>query len=194
MSGLDLYQTQGALLGMLAWAFVSGICLGGFYDLLRALRIFFIPDEEQGSRRFRWVSYFAADLLLVIVASVAMILLCYYTNDGLLRGPAVWGMASGFFVYVQTVGRLTVRVEMLLSRFLRGLIRSLGRLVSRPVVWVGARLLGWIRALWQVSFGKAIAKHRMRRIKRRQSRQSEAQNAKPLPQRGTTVFSTRRQI
>ena len=129
MSGLDLYQTQGEMLWMLAWAFVTGIGVGVIYDLLRALRILTGLDQKQGNTLLYRVSLFVEDFLLAVMATVALILLCYYTNDGLLRSPAVWGMAGGFFVYVQTLGRLTVKVEKALSRLLRRLIL----LVLRPV-------------------------------------------------------------
>ena len=193
MSGLDLYQTQGALLWMLAWSFVTGLCLGCFYDVLRAARILSRLRREQGSTQAHQVPRFAEDVLLVVAASVALILLCYYTNDGLLRGPAVWGMASGFFVYVQTVGRLTLRVEMFLSRLLRKLIFAAWRLLRRPVLWVCSHLLRWSRALWHALFGKAIRRHRERRKARKQGQQTGEQISTPatsIPRKGTTVFST----
>lgn len=193
MSGLDLYQNQSALLWMLAWAFATGFGLGGFYDVLRALRILSCPEREQGSTRHPRGYRFVGDVLLVIAASIALILLCYYTNDGLLRGPAVWGMAGGFFVYVQTVGRLTLRVEELLSRLLRNLVRAVWRPLRRPVLWMGGRLLRWSRSLWHALFGKAIHKRRERRKAKKQGQKTEQQEGIPLPQTGTTVFSTRRQ-
>lgn len=193
MSGLDLYQNQSALLWMLAWAFATGFGLGGFYDVLRALRILTRSEREQGSTRHLRDYRFVGDVLLVIAASIALILLCYYTNDGLLRGPAVWGMAGGFFVYVQTVGRLTLRVQVFLSRLLRKLMRAVWRLLRRPVLWMGGRLLRWSRTLWYTLFGKAIHKRRERRKAKKQGQKTEQQEGIPLPQTGTTVFSTRRQ-
>lgn len=193
MSGLDLYQNQSALLWMLAWAFATGFGLGGFYDVLRALRILSCPEREQGSTRHPRGYRFVGDVLLVIAASIALILLCYYTNDGLLRGPAVWGMAGGFFVYVQTVGRLTLRVEVFFSRLLRNLVRAVWRPLRRPVLWMGGRLLRWSRSLWHALFGKAIHKRRERRKAKKQGQQTEQQKSTPLPKTGTTVFSTRRQ-
>ena len=191
MSGLDLYQTQGQMLWMLAWAFVTGACLGIVYDLLRALRILTGLYPKQGSAVAYRVVLFVEDVLFAVIATVALILLCYYTNDGLLRGPAVWGMAGGFFVYVQTVGRLTVKVEKALSRLVRRLIVLVLFPLSRPALWVFRFVQRGIRTAWRASLGKALD----RRREKRQSKQADEPNATPAepnPFNGKTVFSTRR--
>ena len=197
MSGLDLYQTQSAMLWMLVWAIVTGICLGGFYDMLRALRILIGLDRKQGSTKLSRVVIFGGDVLLTVTAFIALTLLCYYTNDGSLRGPAVWGMAGGFFVYVQTVGRLTARVEVFLARLLENLLRAVWNLVRRPLVWMGLRLFKMLRNAWYALFGMTISRHRARKQARQQDRQNKQPRITPadtIPQRGTTVFSTRRQV
>ena len=191
MSGLDLYQTQGEMLWMLVWALATGIFVGMVYDLLRALRILTGLDQRQGSTLLYRVSLFAGDVVLTVIAAVALILLCYYTNDGLLRGPAVWGMAGGFFVYMQTVGRLTVKMEKVLSRLARRLISLVLVPLSRPLLWVLRTLQKGIRAAWSASIGKALDR---RREKRSQKPTDEPMPppAEPKPFHGETVFSTRR--
>ena len=116
---------------MLLYGALTGLGLGAVYDVLRILRIL-CGDRvkgrkaEQGSKPTRpWllsVLLFWEDVIFCLIAVAALILLCYYTNDGQLRAPAAVGMAGGFFVYLQTVGRMTVRLAeglaMLLRRFL----------------------------------------------------------------------------
>ena len=191
MSGLDLYRTQGEMLWMLVWALAMGIFVGMVYDLLRALRMLTGLDQRQGSTPLYRVSLFAGDVILAVTAAVALILLCYYTNDGLLRGPAVWGMAGGFFVYVQTLGRLTLKVEKVLSRLLRRLISFVLIPLSRPLLRGLHTLQKGAHAAWSASFGKALDR---RREKRGQKTADEPMPppAEPAPFHGETVFSTRR--
>ena len=191
MSGLDLYQTQGEMLWMLVWAFVTGIGVGVIYDLLRALRILTGLDQKQGNTLLYSVSLFVEDFLLAVMATIALILLCYYTNDGLLRSPAVWGMAGGFFVYVQTLGRLTVKVEKALSRLLRRLILLVLRPLSRPLLWMARFLQRGIHTAWRASLGKVLDRRRQKR-QDKQTGELNTAPAEPNPFHGETVFSTRR--
>ena len=187
MSGLDLYQTQGEMLWMLAWAFVTGICVGVFYDLLRGLRILIGLDPKQGSAVVYRVILFVEDILFAVVATVALILLCYYTNDGLLRGPAVWGMAGGFFVYMQTLGRLTAKAEAALARFVGRRIRAILCLLWRPLGWVAAAVGKGLRRMGRALLGKASD----RRSKREERAPKPTGTAGMTPP-PNTVFSTRR--
>ena len=190
MSGLDLYLNQGELLWMLAWAAVTGLGLGGFYDLLRALRIFLSPEHRQGSTLLSRTLLFVTDVVMTLAASLALILLCYYTNDGLLRAPAVVGMASGFFVYVRTVGRLTEKAEKALSRLLKRVVRALLSILRRPLGWLCSTLRKLARKAWRRLFGKVMDKRRERRKKRQAEKQNRAP-ADPPTRQGRTVFSTR---
>lgn len=190
MSGLDLYQTQSALWLMLVWGAATGFCLGVVYDLLRALRILTGLQREQGSTPLFRVALFFEDLLLALAAAVAWILLCYYANDGRPRAPAFWGMASGFFVYTQTVGRLTFRIEKALARLLKRLIRAVLPVLYRPLARVTAAAGSLVRRVWRGLFGKAVDKARVRRL-RRQTQKRRNGPTEPVPRKGTTVFSTR---
>lgn len=192
MSGLDLYQSQGELFRMLAWAVLTGLCLGGLYDLLRALRILAGLDQKQGSTPLFGLLLFLEDLLLALTAAVSLILLCYYTNDGLFRAPAVLGMASGFFIYMKTAGKLTVKAEKALSRWLNRVVKAVLGFLRRPLGWLVSTARSLTRKAWRRLFGKAIDKRRERKARKMAERQTSSDTAPP-PQRGTTVFSTRGQ-
>ena len=194
MSGLDLYQTQSELLSMLARAAVTGFCLGGLYDLLRALRI--MSGRESGEGRillYRAVLFFT-DLWLVLTASVSLILLCYYTNDGLFRSPILWGMVGGFLLYTHTVGRLTVKAERALFRWIKRRITAMLTPIRRVLSRVTAEARRLLKKLWVSLFGKAMEARRRKRAERQSQRQSlrnQAPSAEPPPPTGKTVFSTR---
>lgn len=192
MSGLDLYQSQSELLRMLAWATLTGIGLGCLYDLLRALRILTGLDQKQGSTPFFGLLLFFEDLLLALTAAVSLILLCYYTNDGLLRAPAVLGLASGFFVYMKTLGRLTVKAEKFLARLLKRVVKALFGFLRRPLGWLVCTVKKLTYRVWRRLFGKAIDKRRERKARRKAQKQA-ATPADPPKRSGTTVFSTRGQ-
>ncbi len=140
---------------MLAAAALTGGCLGGVYDICRILRLLLqmlLPGQKEdrptdGPRpgdterpRQNAVSVilaafrFVTDLVFAVLSSVALILLCYYTNDGQLRAPAVIGMACGFFVYMMTLSRLVMaianRLLTLAVAVLYQLLRPFRRLIG----------------------------------------------------------------
>ncbi len=172
MSGLDLYLSQRTLALMFVYAVLTGFCLGPVYDGLRILRMALgDPTATQGFPRRRGstpstcepkrrpplltVLLFVEDLVFMLIASVALILLTYYTNDGQLRAPAPVGMACGFFVYIHTVSRLLVR----LAELVLGLIRRMGviclHLLAIP-----------LKGLWTVTVGRILANRRERQTQR----------------------------
>ena len=190
MSGLDLYQTQEALLSMLAMSLAVGLGLGCLYQLLRFLRTLLCPKSEQGTTPLFRVLLFGEDILFAVVSSVAVILLCYYTNDGALRWPIIGGMAGGFFVYVQTLGRLTVKAEDALARFFRRLVKTICLLLWRPLGWVATPVGKALRRAGSALLGKA-ADRRLKR-ERRPQQQTETVGTIHPPPPPNTVFSTRR--
>ena len=154
MSGLDLYQTQRALALLLVNAALGGFLLGGVYDLLRALRMLAGDPCTPGQGRKHFLLrllLFGEDLLFVLLWTVALILLCYYQNDGRLRAPALLGMAGGFWVYRQTVSRLTLPLTRWAVSLLRRGLGGLLGLLLRPVQWI-----------WRQTAGRAVQAHRRR--------------------------------
>lgn len=167
MSGLDLYLSQETLAYMLLYGALVGFGLGVVYDVLRILRILcgdsIVREREgQGSRKKRpWpLSFllFLEDVIFSLIAALALILLCYYTNDGQLRAPAVVGMAGGFLVYLQTVGRPVVRLAEGLAALLRRFLWLCLYLLLLPLKGLG-RLTAF---LWSLGPGRWIQSHRER--------------------------------
>ena len=136
MSGLDLLVSQSALWYMLLVAVLIGACLGVFCDGLFIIRLTLHDPEACGeSRRSAKCAILrgACDLISALVAAVLLLLLCYYTSDGQLRAPAIFGMIAGFWIYRKTVSRwlrrLLVAVFCTIQRLLRFLWdKTLGRL------------------------------------------------------------------
>jgi hypothetical protein len=102
-------------------------------------------------------------------------------------------MAGGFFVYAQTIGRLTLKVEVALSRLLKQVVGAVFSLLSRPLLWVASTVHKLARKAWRALFGRAIDKRRERKARRQAERQADKQKNLPTetaPPKGTTVFST----
>jgi hypothetical protein len=154
MSGLDLYQTQRALALLFVYAAVLGVALGGVYDTLLLLRVICGDETDQKAREsgkpLSVIFGFTLDLLFSVLTAIALILLCYYANDGQLRAPAVFGMAGGFFVYRQTLGRVTVKIAKPLRELLMRSMKRVLRLILWPLAWVATPL----RSMWQGSIGR----------------------------------------
>lgn len=154
------------LLGMLfVWAVALGFMLGVVYDVLRITHILcgvhyvkrFSQDERQVAdmdlmsvalRRprkrvlhtMRSVLIFTEDLLFGLVCGVSLVILLYYTNDGQLRALALFGMACGFFVYHQTLGRLIMLFSEVIVLAVRRFVRWTLRLVLMPIQWLALLL------------------------------------------------------
>lgn len=172
MSGLDLYLSQRTLALMFVYAVLTGFGLGPVYDGFRILRMALgdptaargpvgrrgSAPEPCGPRRRSPVLtafLFVEDLVFMLIAAVALILLGYYTNDGQLRAPAPVGMACGFFVYIHTVSRPLVR----LAELTLGLLRRIGVACLHLLVIP-------LKGLWTVTAGHILAARRERQTRR----------------------------
>lgn len=166
MSGLDLYQTQGALALLFVYAAAAGFLLGGWYTLLRLLRVLLFGDSsvgKQGSKpKLFAITLFLGDVIFAVTAALTLILLLYYRNDGQLRAPAVLGMACGFFVFLETLGRIAAKLEKPLSR----LVKQAVRLLISPALWLGRITARILRFLWCMTVEKALSKSRERQTER----------------------------
>ena len=166
MSGLDLYQSQGALALLFLYAAAAGFFLGGWYALLRLLRFLSFGESgmgKQGSRsKLFAVTLFLGDGLFAVTAALTLILLLYYRNDGQLRAPAVLGMACGFFAFKETLGRMVEKLEKPLSR----LVKRVVRLALSPLLWTGRITARAARFLWRITGGKALSQSRERQTER----------------------------
>ncbi len=166
MSGLDLYLSQRVLAMIFVYATAAGFCLGGVYDVLRIIRILCgdpigSSAAPSGKRSIPLtILLFIEDVVFSIIASVTLILLLYYTNDGQLRAPAVIGMACGFFVYYHTVGRLVIRCAAAIVRWIKRACRMLWRVVTWPFVQLFKLLCTLMRFVWRKTAGKLVERRK----------------------------------
>ncbi len=86
------------LLKLLLLCVCLGAVVGSFCDIFR---VFFSFFKKKG---VKWgVARFFCDLTAVLTATLGVIALCYYFNNGTLRGFCFIGVAIGFFAYRYTL-------------------------------------------------------------------------------------------
>ncbi len=160
MSGIDLLLPQSIFWRMLLVALITGGVLGIAYDALCILRMLARdlptgpPEARQivegkhrrSSRMLASVVRLCTDLFFAVLWAVALILLCYYTNDGQLRAPAVLGMACGFFVYRRLLSPLVLRMSGWILRMAAKVLSTVWRIV-----------LACLGRLWNFTLGRLLA-------------------------------------
>lgn len=163
--------SQLSLARMLFACLLSGIALAIIYDLVRLTHLFLdcnvpscvkkikekaaVPQalhplafrhserSERVNRIFAAVIIALEDILFAILASVVLILTVYLTADGQFRLITLLVQVAGFFIYIQTAGRLTLPVYGTAVMIVRAGILWLLALVS----YLPIRLMLWLHTL-----------------------------------------------
>ena len=131
---------------------------------------------------------FWGDLLFSLILALTLVLLTYYTNDGVLRAPIAVGVAVGFGVWHVTLGLMLRQGFVPLSRFLRRLVRRLLSLLLRPLGWLMKPLLRLAKWVWRGTAGKFMTVFQKKRAEKQLKRliqtgsQNEENLVEPPPQ------------
>ena len=159
--------SQRALAFLLCRAFLCGVALGAFYDVLRITRLWMgegLPPAARAlegrlalpenlrffhmPRVFRrpggvagGILIFFEDVLFCLVCAVVLILELYVCNDGQFRLSALACMLIGVFAYLISLGRGVLLVSGTLTAILRAAVQWTVALVCFPFChmfrWVG---------------------------------------------------------
>lgn len=149
--------SQKALAALCLYAFLLGVSLGFFYDLLRISRVLFgahygkrigsIYEKElpligkrakrAPKKRFLGVLIFFQDFLFCICAAVALILLFYEANEGNFRASVCLFAAVGFLLYRVTIGKTILYVSEWIAFVVEALVRYICFFAWFPVRWLG---------------------------------------------------------
>ena len=152
---IDLSQGEAAAL--LLRSFLSGLFLGLAYDLLKGIRLFICAEKPR--KKSLWAVLFhllsfVFDIAFFLAFAVLAIALCYSYVNGLFRGMVYLGMAAGVIIYRLTLSRVVVFLEKKATGVLRRAVRSIARLIKRPIVF----LLGRFISLYHLTIGKILGK------------------------------------
>ncbi len=149
--------SQSALARLFFYAFLTGLLLGAFYDLLRLSRVLLgreeetprmqalkarirlpllPPQKEKRAHRHFGILLFLEDFFFCIISGVSIILLFYEWNRGIIRIPALICAVLGFFCYRCTLGRIILRISDLLAFAVGALLRYAFFFLTFPVRWL----------------------------------------------------------
>lgn len=140
---------------------------GSFYEMIKPKRKLLsnIPrafSVKVGSSAGTVLVFFE-DLLFFLIVSWAEILWFFHVNGGELRIICILSSAFGFFLYYQTVGRLTVYFARHILFLIRCLVYWLAYVILVPIKAICRRLVDILRKLYRSTAGRIIDMRRKRR-------------------------------
>lgn len=153
---------------LLAYSILLGTLLGVLFDCFRISRVFLsLPDSgkfKKASEVVMTAVSFFEDVAFFIVAALTVVIFVFHTNRGNARGFILVGMLGGFFLYLATVGRLTMHSAKAICRLLRRLAALLAARLLVPIWRAGCRLAGF---LYKQTLGRVLFRLMQRRRRRR---------------------------
>ncbi|MBQ7172821.1 MAG: spore cortex biosynthesis protein YabQ [Clostridia bacterium] len=149
--------SQTALGLLYLYSAILGFCAGFFYDLFRVTRIFFgahysrsaaeklqkirlpllKPYREREESRAFGVVVFLQDFFFCIICGIALAILFYECNDGVIRLPVIFVFVAGFLFYRATVCRLFMALSEFAAFLLESAARYLWYFLSYPFRMLG---------------------------------------------------------
>jgi hypothetical protein len=151
---IDWSQEQ--LLSLLLRAFVCGVAMGMYYDVLRIVKLLFSSESAAGraAKMFRATVTFFTDLIFWLTFGIVSIMLIYRISGGVFRGLVYLGMLMGAAIYHLTVGKLTLKIISFAVSFFKKVIRAIIKVIIFPFVMI----FRGVFSLYRLTIGKIIGK------------------------------------
>ena len=131
--------SQSGLFLLILYSAATGAVLGFLYDIIKLLRyVVFSPGLNYDSEDHRlisraaskhsskkgvlfaeWLSVAITDIAFMISCAISVILVAYIENMGRIRWLIPFGAVVGFALYRFTVGRLVIKMSVVLSIIVR---------------------------------------------------------------------------
>ena len=142
-------------------AFLDGVSLGVFYDIIRAFKMLCgISYFENGRTKavfWRVIGHiitFFFDIFFFFVAGVVSLLLIYRMGGGIFRGFTYGGIILGFCLYHFTLGNLTLRLSHIIVNAVKIIVKKVIFLILFPL----KKIFSLIFFLYRLTIGKIIGK------------------------------------
>ena len=178
---IDLEQTT--LAWLFAYSAALGVLLGVIYDAIRFVKMLLGVDygnteRERGraKRAMLFIVTFVFDVAFWLVFAVLSVLLTYNVSGGVFRGMVYFGMILGGTCYYLTVGRLTLKIGIKISGFIKRAVAKLILLILVPLRVIFSLLF----RLYYLTIGKVIGRIIYRRKKRRQKHSATSPSMEAL--------------
>lgn len=121
---------------LLIYSLLLGIALGFVYDFFRAIRFFF----SQGEAECPFVIICICDVLFFVCSACIFGVFLFVFNRGRVRITALPVALCGFLIYLNTIGKIVVRVNCFLFALLK-----------RIFIFLVATVIGSIfRFFWRI--------------------------------------------
>lgn len=181
---IDLEQTT--LVYLLLCSVALGALLGVLYDLIRFAKMMLgveygKTDTKQGRvrRAIVFAVTFVSDVIFWVIFAASSVILTYNVSGGVFRAMVYVSMIAGGAVYYFTIGRLTLKLGIKLSKLIKKVAAKLLRLVIVPF----RAIISLIIKLYHLTIGKVIGKIISERNRRRKERQKAISAPAVLPQK-----------
>ncbi len=157
-----IFNLQGETLLLILRSFLSGVMLGGVYDIFATA----LKEPSADAKRLIKIIFscllFVFDFLFCVCCGVTALLLMYYSNRGFFRAIVLPIMFLGFICFRVSLGRLFRRF----LRFVYGVIFKLIKILLIPLKFIKSKLI----LLYHLTIGKILAKIVLRARTAREAR------------------------
>lgn len=133
---MTVSETIGQEAVFLGISILVGAGLFFLYDILRIFRRI-VPHGNI------WIG--AEDFLYWMVCTIAVFVMLYQENDGMVRGFAIGGVIFGMIFYYLLLSRFVIKINVLVLKTVLGIIKKVLGFFLRPFWKIGKKILGFIR-------------------------------------------------
>jgi hypothetical protein len=136
-------------------ALFTGVAFGVLYEGVRISKMLITSDRgERLTRALLLVFLFLSDFVFCLLFATSAILLTYNISGGVFRGCVYICMALGLLLYRLTIGRLTEKIERLLTSLIKKLILGTVRLFLIPL----RAIFSLLCRIYSLTIGRIIGK------------------------------------
>ena len=163
--------SQDQLFKWLISAFLCGIALGFFYEIIRAfkmvcgVRYHNVEAQKKNVPKaiFEYLITFVTDIAFWLVVGVLSILLIYQMGDGIFRGMTYIGLFAGFCLYYFTLGKHLLKLNEKIILKLKKLFLIIARVLLLPVRKIFYAFVTLYRLTIGAFIGKIKEKKKLRK-------------------------------
>lgn len=182
-------------------AFICGMAMGVFYDLLRITRVFlgynYISEkstilqskfvnkfsvknnQEVRKRLYFKIVLFFEDIIFLAISAIAFVLILFYGNDGIFRSVTFIAFILGFVAYYFTIGKINVLFFDVLVIFLRTLVRYIFHYILLPVKFIVKNVIVIFQKIFCI-LNKDIENIKIKRYNEKETKDSLSSSKKGM--------------
>lgn len=122
---------------ILSSSLLSGVIIGVIYDILRRIKRIL---------GFNTLLVDIGDVITFLMLSLCAYYSVYIINDGKVRWYEIFGIFSGFFMYMSALSPYVVRIFVICEKVAAGFLRLIKKILT-PVLRLVLRCITWSKKL-----------------------------------------------